>query len=880
MKWLITFLILFSAFHAYTQSTIKGTVTDKELSKPLVGISISIKAKGATTMLGFALTDEKGFYELEFKTTADSIVVLISGMNIKKQSETHPTAINTLNIKVDYESIVLKEIKVKPPKIRRLDDTLNYAVDQFTGKNDRTIGEALKRMPGITVAENGAITYNGKPINRFYIENQDLLEGRYGIATNNVEAKDVETVQVLENHQPIKALKNKEFTDEAAINIKLKKSAKDVFVANAQLGIGAAPLLWNNDAFGMKFGKSRQFIGTYKGNNTGTSSATELQNFYTADNNINFPVALGIQSPADPQVSRKRYLLNRDNAFSLNHLRVLKNDYKLTANLSYLNDRVRRSSYSRSENFLPGDSTLVIEEEVQSLEKFHYLDGMIRIGINKEKLFLENSLKFSGDIQRNEFGTIDNAQLIEQRRTAPYFRISNNLNYIKNYKETTFRINSYNGYGRLNDGLEVQPMLYPELFSDPGILTGMRQTVTQKSFVSFNNIAFGINQGRFRQSYVLGANANLINLSSALCSQTNLSETGNSADSLSNNLNWNRYELYVTPEYNYTVKKNNISLKLPLKYINQQSNDLISGNSRSGKRIFFTPAIAAIYHLNLLWQLNASASYAQSIDGLENGFNGYIMQSYRYLVRNEGDLPERSTSSYNTGISYRHPIKLLFASFSASYFINRMNQLYGNEFQGILSVRRNLNIPNTATGHNISFSIEKGLETLVDKISFNAGYNNSENTQLNQNVITSFNNKSYNAGVGLNAKFSGWGDLSYKLSYGTSENAIKNDSRDFEPIRFAAQRGAFNLFPFSDWAIILKYEYSFNSAVTGSGRIMNFADAGIRYKLKKLEFNVEYNNIFNIRRYIDAAYTGIGSYYASYDLRPTQVLLKVRMKLK
>jgi len=880
MRCIFSFLLLISYLNTYSQTTIRGSVVDTEQVKPVTGISITVKAKGASVMLGFALTDEKGFYELKFNTAADSIVISISGMTIKKWSRTYPNKSNTVNIKAENESIVLKEMKVKPPKIRRLDDTLFYAVDQFTGKNDRTIGEALKRMPGIKVAENGAISYNGKPINRLYIENQDLLEGRYGIATNNIEAKDVETVQVLENHQPVKALKNKEFTDEAAINLKLKEAAKNVFVANAQLGIGAAPLLWNNEAFGMRFGKSRQFMGTYKGNNTGNSSVSEVQNFYTADNNLNFPVSLRIQAPADPQVSRKRYLLNRDNAFTLNHLRILKNDYRLTANLNYFNDRLKRSSYSRSENYLPGDSTLVIEERVQSIEKYHYLDGTIKLGANKKQLFFENLLKLSGDLQRNEFGTVASIQRIDQQRNAPYFRINNNLSLIKNYKQTTFRINSYNGFGKLNDGLDVHPMLYPTLFSEPGTLSGMRQSVTQNIFVSMNSVAFGSNHGKFQQNYVAGANASLMTLNSALRSKMEGGGIGNTADSLSNALNWNRYDVYLRPEYSYTVKKNNVNLSIPVSYINLQSKDRISGSHKSLSRIFFTPSVSAVYHLNLLWQLNARAAYTQNIDGLENGFNGYIMQSYRFLIQNEGELPERNSLSYGTGISYRHPIKLLFASLRMDYFKNRMNLLYGNEFKGFLSVKRTLAIPNTATGQNLAFNIEKGLDGLVNKISLNAGYNNSENTQLNQTVITAFSNKSYTAGAGLDAKFSDWGDFRYHILYGRSENVIKDDKRDFVPISFASQQANLNLFPLSGWTLNLKYNYSFNSAVTGSSRMMNFADAEIRYKLKKAEFNLELNNIFNTRRYINVAYSGIGSFYASYDLRPTQVLLKVRMKLK
>ena len=51
-------------------------------------------------------------------------------------------------------------------------------------------------MPGINVDTKGKITYNGKEINKFYIEGQDLLEGKYGIATNGIPQQEVGTVEV------------------------------------------------------------------------------------------------------------------------------------------------------------------------------------------------------------------------------------------------------------------------------------------------------------------------------------------------------------------------------------------------------------------------------------------------------------------------------------------------------------------------------------------------------------------------------------------------------------------------------------------------------------------------------------------------------------
>lgn len=40
-------------------------------------------------------------------------------------------------------------------------------------------------MPGIDVASNGKIQYQGIDINKFYIEGNDLLGGKYGLIGQN-----------------------------------------------------------------------------------------------------------------------------------------------------------------------------------------------------------------------------------------------------------------------------------------------------------------------------------------------------------------------------------------------------------------------------------------------------------------------------------------------------------------------------------------------------------------------------------------------------------------------------------------------------------------------------------------------------------------------
>ena len=140
-----------------------------------------------------------------------------------------------LDIRARRRTVELKEVSVKADKIRQSGDTLNYLVGAYQQQGDRVIGDVLKRMPGIEVSENGAIKFNGKAIRKFYVEDMDLLQGRYGLATNNINASDVASVQVLQHHQPIKALQDKSLTDDVAINLKLKNAAKGTVAINTMV---------------------------------------------------------------------------------------------------------------------------------------------------------------------------------------------------------------------------------------------------------------------------------------------------------------------------------------------------------------------------------------------------------------------------------------------------------------------------------------------------------------------------------------------------------------------------------------------------------------------------------------------------------------------
>ena len=95
-------------------------------------------------------------------------------------------------------------------------------MSNFHRPQDRNLADVLARMPGIHVQSDGRVQYDGKPINRFYIEDMNLLGERYSLATQNLSPSDIAAVQVYENHEPIKMLRDRSQTEQAALNIKLK----------------------------------------------------------------------------------------------------------------------------------------------------------------------------------------------------------------------------------------------------------------------------------------------------------------------------------------------------------------------------------------------------------------------------------------------------------------------------------------------------------------------------------------------------------------------------------------------------------------------------------------------------------------------------------
>ena len=210
------------------EANLKGTVILAEADTPVAGVVVSVQRANGDKVLAYGMTDENGHFSISLSGARDSLFLTASSMMTETAMVPVTSPEKNIIIRVREKKLALRESIIQAPKVTMRGDTLNYNVSSYSKSEDWNIGEVLKRIPGIKVASDGEIFYQNLQISKLYVEGLDLLQGRYGLATGNIDPSMVSTIRVLENHQPIRVLEDTEIPAQAAINLKLNQSALGV----------------------------------------------------------------------------------------------------------------------------------------------------------------------------------------------------------------------------------------------------------------------------------------------------------------------------------------------------------------------------------------------------------------------------------------------------------------------------------------------------------------------------------------------------------------------------------------------------------------------------------------------------------------------------
>lgn len=864
MKNFLYIFLSFMTISLYGQASIversiSGSITEKN-GEVVAGANVLVQSADGKRLFSYGSSDGEGRYEVRFRSDADSVSVSVIGFNLAKVSKVVPANIGRLDFSVEYSALKIKEVKVEASAIDRKKDTVTYYVANFKDSTDRSIGDVLMKLPGIEVAPSGQIKYQGKSINKFYVEGLDMLGGQYGIATNNIQASDIAKVEVYEDHQPIKVLQDWVASDRAAINLILKSGARGAWNGVVQGGAGYQPVLWNGEVTPMFFGKNFQTIMTYKTNNTGDDVARELES--SMGLGWDAERLTGIQEAGNPPVNERLYLNNNIHSVSINTINKTGEDSDLTVNAYYIHDNRNQAAENRTSYFIPGQNPLDVYENIDAESISDRMQVALQFRNNANKNYLNNRLSFNGSWNRNNGVVGDGNQEISQVHMQPRIAVDNDFRMIRRFGKWQVDFVSNTDYNRLTSELQVKPMVFSQFFDEEG--DGTRQHIEAERFRTENSVSTSYRAGFWNFYLKGGINAHIENLNTVL---SPLNGIGSVADSLMNGCRWRRFDVSLQPQIAYSKHSFNMSFVSPLEVA------VINGRNH----YLAKPSVYMNWKISYNLKMSAYGAYNMSLGNLYDSYSGYIMRDYRSVSKKEGNSARTGTQNYGLDMSYSNPASALFASADVSYFRSSRSQTVNNLYEGDSFIAEAIERDNVSSGLSANGRVSKRFSAISTTISLNGGWSRSWSETMLQGEVTPVTMDRYNVGGSLNSNIGRYVIFDYSGSF--SVHSI-DGYNSVDPVGTLKQNAALNFVIAKRVLMNVGAEHYFCGEIQGEDRNMVFMNASASYKFKKFEFILEGRNLLDKRSFSAIEYSDTFCYAYAYELRPLSVMFKVRFSLR
>ncbi|MCI1779795.1 MAG: hypothetical protein LKI53_07555 [Bacteroidales bacterium] len=872
-------LLLFVGGNLHSQITISGTVRFAKSNKLASDVNVLLLSGSGRTLLSFTNTNSAGFYSLKYSGNLDSLLIRLTGFNIKTTEKKIKAVSQRLDFQVIFQALSLKEVVYRAKSITRRSDTLDYNVASYIDSLDFSIADVIKKMPGISVKKSGQIYYNDKPINRFYVEGLDMMGSRYGVAVNNIHARDIATVQVLENHQPIKALKKTVLSNSAAINLKLKNKAKGTTAYTILAGAGYKPWMWDAHYVMMRFKAKYQYFLTYEGNNCGEDILSEFSPLYGETHEAYS--MLGIYKPGTPDTDVERYMKNNTNAVSLNSIFKLAKDVTLRFNTNYYHDIQKFDAFSDTKYYISDKDPVNIKENTHAHEQTDNINFRTSYESNKESGYLNDKFNLISEWDKNRGSVITGGDTCLQKLNVPKIQMTNHFNLLRVFGKIRTYINSDVNFYHLPSTLKVKPVLFPEIF---GNATGENKSAVQRvdvnRFSTDEHIFGNYDFGTFNISVNAGIKANTYDMDGSLYENNHSGSITQAADSLTNNIFSRRLDGYSGIFGGYRTSNMEFTIGTNIDYMYQKINDRNIEQINNTHKTLFSPGSSLYIAITPDLKFNARASCFEDIGLGDNNYSGYIMTDYRTISSREGKLRDVKFQNYSADLKYGNALISLFASLGTSYQKGKSNLMYGSEYLGSLTKIESFAIDHDFSSLTSSGRIEKRFDNIETTIAIPASITTSKTQVLRQGDIMDVTSHSFTTGLEISSRLCEAFRTDYTLTYGRSKSEIKNNTTELKPFKSLHQKISLFITFSKKLTLTAVGEHYYNNSITSGSKSMFFTDASLSYKTKRFQYKLTGWNLSNTSRYHERIYSDITDYEYNYEMRPISLLLTVRYSLR
>lgn len=884
----LLFTLCFAVF-SYAQSTLSGKVLDED-GQPLPSASVTVEEPGKDAIIAYGISNSKGEYKVTFTTLESNVDVKIKAFNQRPIVRQVKNATQQMNFNLQPEATEIKEVKLQAKLITKRGDTLSYDLKQFESASDRTLADVLKKLPGIEVSSSGAILYQGEPINKFYVNGKDPMEGGYGALVKALPKDAIQKMEVLENHQPVKVLQDKVPSENAAINIKLKN--KVTMTGRGEVGVGMDPLLWNVKLTPMFFGQKNQWVVNYKANNNGESVENE-RNILAFGNRwegmrrqASQRNWLSIDNAGTPNIPEKRHLRNNVHFFSANLLtNPFKNkEWELKLNTNYVNNALERDSYTETvyepSNFFPNGASATTRISNNLYD--NSAKGEMIFTKNAKKGFFKNTTTWNGfwnedraisNIFDPEKGNI----FIGNGMSSPSGMFQNSLSTIIPFKEKMVNFQSYISYQKDRQKLNADYDNFDGLDEVFGFsYQNLQQDLELQSLNLSHSASVGFSYKKWTITPEVGLNLSFNDMNSQLYGNRSIL-----GSNFINDMEWNEVNPYTRVGFNYKGQGLQMNFNLPMNFYGMDYKDLYRNTGKEISTTKFEPSFWGSYDFASFWKIWAFGSVSYRFGEFGSLYSGDILTSPRFISNNDNALPENRSMSFSPRIEYRNPLNNLFFNVRYSRSNVRRNLVSSGIVSTISGNNRFVEIENTTYSESESAEIGKYFPKFKSNISANFSNNDSNSYFYLGELMESKNNRQ-SFGFKFNNTYFSWMSLDYSIAMNWNKNTNLRYNNEIKSSGWSHNLSAY-FYPIENHTIGFFWDDLTTSQADETFR-NSFYDLSYQYtwNKKKIDFEVKWLNIANKDVYETISYnpTYLSTTRRSINIRPSQVMFTVKFNFK
>ena len=890
-----TFILLFSIV-IFAQKTISGTVKNDD-GKPLASASVTIEEIGKNAILEYAITDAKGNYKVTFTSNDEKILVKVKAFNHQTITENYNNATQTLNFVLQEKATEIKEVKLKTKLITKRGDTISYDLKSFESKADRSLADVLKKIPGIEVNKDGSILYQGEPINKFYVNGKDLMEGSYGLINNSLPKDAVQKVEVLENHQPVKILQDKLSSENAAINVQLKKSI--TMTGRGETSLGVAPSLWNVKLTPMLFTQKYQWVLNYKTNNMGEEVEKENNilafgnRFEGMRRNFSENSWLSVESSSPPQnVPVKRYLFNNVHYLSANVLTNLSKQWELKANASYANNAIDKESVTK---VYTADNNL---RNVNFARSNHYTNqakGEIIFSKNANKSFFKNTTTYNGLWNGDIANTRNNNIASNQRTKTPSNSFQNSLSAIIPWKERLVNAMSFISYRDDKQDLFINPANYVVNLQnvDGGNNSEVvHQFLNLKTFEAIHSASIGLSKKNWTFTPEVGLNYTNNKLLTDINGVTgnSIQDYQFSGNALENDINFKNLKPYAQMMVNYKREGLDVNLSFPVNFNNISATGT-NNLDKTLNKVTYEPRLFMRYDLTSFWKFSTFAGITNSFGSINDVYNGFILLSAKNLSSRNTDIQQTRSNFVGSRLEYRNPLNNIFFNVNYNFNDRTNNVTFLNELDEASQqfIIKGYNLENNSKTNSARTELGKYFPKFKTNASvgYNYSLNNYQQLPANSTPTESSFIDVERRNQGVNVKFNNnyfsWLSVDYNANWNFNNTKSPDDAR------FNNKTNSFNhalsayVYPFKNHTLGFTWDelHSSNRERTAKNA---FFDLSYQYSMseEKIELELKVLNITNNNVFENVNFNSTFNQtsYTTVNIRPRQVVLTLKFNFK